>query len=376
MRFKAWIGIIIGCGVVQGGREARAIPYSYPGIRYVSPYSQSMGGITLPLSDETGNSLFNNPAGLARNTKFRAEVLNLNIDGNSGVFGGLTDAPKIFGLNGLTSVLNNDVNALYSGAFGNLTALSWGGLAVGMLIQDRVRAYSDGTQVHYETESLVVPAIGYGFSLARGVVRLGYSLQFVNQASGVAQSASDSGASFLSGISEGKALAHSASVNFAFPFTYLPTLSLLARNIGGVTYSTGSLLPRAKNAAGVPSTEEMTVDASFGMMFRISGQVKSNWYLQYKDLNNRISVPFLEKLNFGIDVTLSPAVSIRGGMTGNQFSAGIGYRSESSEIHLAYYQDPTPFKDVSYWDTRYALQYKVLFQDKNTRNREEEGKIK
>jgi hypothetical protein len=353
-----------------------AIPYAYPGIRYVSPASQSMGGVTLPLSDETGNSLFNNPAGLARNTKFRAEGLNLNLDGNASLLGSFTQVPRMFGLGGLTGTLNNETNTIYSGALGNLTAFSWGGLAVGLLIQDRVRAYSDGTNVYYETNALAVPAIGYGFSLARGVVRLGYSVQLVNLASGVGQTLSDSSASFLGGLSEGRGLAHTASVNFAFPFSYLPTLSLAARNIGSVVYTTGSLLPRAKSPSGPPPTEEMTVDAAFGMMVRVSGQVKTQWYLQYKDINNRVSVPFLEKLNLGLDLSLSPTLSLRGGMTGNQFSAGLGYRSESSEINLAYYQDPTPFQSVSYYDTRFGIQYKVLFQDKNTRNREDEGKPK
>ncbi len=367
-----WIGWMFA-GIIP---HASAIPYSYPGIRYVSPYSQSLGGVTLPLSNETGNSLFNNPAGLARNTKFRAEYLNLQFDLNSVVAGDITPAAKMFNLGSLTEVLNSDINALYSGAMGNLTAVSWGGFAVGLLLQDRVRAYSDGTNVHYETTSMAVPALGYGFSLARGVVRLGYSLQLVNLATGTTQSVSDSSAGFLSGLSEGKGLAHTASVNFAFPFTYLPTLSLAARNIGGVTYAGGSLLPRAKTPTGAPPTEEMTVDAAFGMMVRLSGQVKSNWYLQYKDINNRVSVPFLEKLNFGLDISLSPAVSIRAGMSGDQFSAGLGYRSESSEINLAWYKDPTPFKDIAYYDTRFALQYKILFQDQNTRNREDEGKPK
>lgn len=370
-----WIWIF-GLVLTGGIPQASAIPYSYPGIRYVSPYSQSLGGVTLPLSNETGNSLFNNPAGLAKNTKFRAEYLNLQFDVNSGVAGDMTQATKMFNLGSLTGALNSDINYLYSGGIGNLTALSWGGFAVGLLLQDRVRAYSDGTNVHYETNSLAVPALGYGFSLARGVVRLGYSLQLVNLASGTTQSVSDSSAGFLSGLSEGKGLSHTASVNFAFPFTYLPTVSLVARNIGGVTYAEGSLLPRAKSPSGAPPTEVMTVDAAFGMMVRISGQVKTNWYLQYKDINNRVSVPFLEKLNFGLDLSLSPAVALRAGMTGDQFSAGLGYRSAASEINLAWYKDPTPFKDISYYDTRFALQYKVLFQDQNTRNREDEGKPK
>ncbi len=357
-------------------RGALANPYQYPGIRYVSPLSESLGGVTIPLADEIGNSLFNNPAALARNTKFKAEYLNLNIDANSTVVGNISSGLKMIGLGGLTSSLNANTNTSYAAGFGNLTALSWGGLGVGLLIQDRVRAYSDGTNVHYETISQLIPAAGYGLALARGVVRLGYSLQFVNLATGTAQSVSDSSASFMSGLSAGKALAHTASVNFVFPFAYIPTVSVVARNLGGVHYSSGALLSRAKSPSGVPSDEAMSIDAAFSFMVRISGSLKSNWYIQYKDLTNSVSVPVLEKLNVGVDFNLSPNVSIRTGMTSTQFSAGIGYRSQASEINLAYYHDQNPFTNVAYWDTRYALQYKVFFQEQNSRNREEETKIK
>jgi hypothetical protein len=356
--------------------DVRANPYSYPGIRYVSPYSESLGGVTLPIANELGNALFNNPAALARNTMFKAEYLNLNIDLNSTVAGSPTAATAMFGLGGLTTSLNANTNQVYSGGFGNLTAVAWGGLGVGLLIQDRVRAYSDGTNVHYETISQTIPAVGYGFALARGVVRLGYSLQLVNLATGLSQSVSDSSASFMSGLSEGKALSHNASVNFVFPFTYLPTFSILARNIGNAVYSTGSLLPRAKSPSGAPSTEEMAVDAAFNCTVKITGTMKADFYLQYKDLTNSISVPVLEKVNFGTELVLSRNVGLRFGLTSTQISGGIGYRSESAEINLAYYNDPNPFKTPTYWDTRYALQYKVFFQDQNSRNREEDNRIK
>jgi hypothetical protein len=195
--------------------EAHAQTTTYPGIRYLNPYSQSMGGVSLPLSQDIGNSLFNNPAGLARNPKFKAEFLNLDADGTGNMFGALASGGTSLG--GLTKTLNSNQNSNYAEGISNLTALSWGGLGVGLLFQERVRAYSDGTNVHYQTLSDLVPAVGYGLSLARGVIRLGYSLQYVNEASGTAQATSDSSASFLSGINQGHGFSSNASVDFSFP---------------------------------------------------------------------------------------------------------------------------------------------------------------
>lgn len=352
--------------------SARARPYNYPNVRYMNAVSQSMGGVTLPLTDELGNNLFNNPAGLSRNTKFRAEYLNLGLEANSNVLGSLgLSTSKMMGLGGMTETLNENKNKVFGAGLSNVTALAWGGLGVGVLMQERVRAVSDGTTVNYETVSQLVPAVGYGLSLARGVMRVGYSLQYVNQASGTNQAAAtDSSASFLKDIGQGWGLSHNVSLNLTFPFTYLPTFSIMARNIGGLHFNQGSLFQRAHGAVGIPADESMSVDLAMHWMVRISGTFKSNWYVQYKDLTSSVGMPVIERLSAGVDFAFNPEFSIRGGFTGTSPSAGIGYKSEASEINLAWYSEPQPFASAERWDTRYTLQYKIFFQDKNTRDRD------
>jgi len=360
--------------LLLGARGAEALPYGYPGVRYVSPMAQSLGGVTLPLTDEIGNSLFNNPAALARNTQFRAEYLNLNLDLNSGAAGNFLGATHATSLGGFTRTLNQNPNVLYGIGGGNLTALSWGGFAVGALIQERNRSYSDGTQVYYQTLSQIIPVIGYGLSLARGVVRLGYSFQMVNEASGIAQSSSDSSAGYLKGVSAGMGYSHTASVNFAFPYRYLPTVSLVARNALGTSFKRAPIFRRADSPVGNPPDQPASYDAAFNFMFRLSGTMKANGYLQYKDFLGATQTSILDRLSAGMDLSVSPAVNLRVGVMGVRFAGGIGYQSPSSEIHLAYYKDPNPFTALGADDTRFALQYKVFFQDANSRVRESEIK--
>lgn len=363
--------LLMACAFLVAG-HAWALPYDYPGVRYVSPLGQSLGGITLALSDETGNSLFNNPAGLARNTRFRAEYLNLNLDINDGIAGNFLSGFGATSLGGFTPTLNKNPNVIYGVGGGNLSAFSWGGFAFGVLVQERNRAYSDGTQVYYQTMSQIIPVVGYGLSLARGVVRLGYSFQLVNEASGIAQSTSDSSAGYLKGISSGMGLSHTASVNFAFPFRYLPTFSLLARNALGTRFSRSPLLKRADSPSGNPADQPASYDAAFGFMLRLGGTLKTNGYLQLKDMLGGTPISLIDRMSVGLDFNVSPAVSLRVGASGLRWSGGLGYRSESSEINLAYYKEPIPFTSISAEDVRFALQYKVFFQDANSRVREPE----
>jgi hypothetical protein len=365
--------IVVAAGTLAPTLEAQAQSSTYPGIRYINPYSQSMGGVTLPLSQDIGNSLFNNPAGLARNTKFKAEFLNLDLDIGSATLGGISQSMTTLG--GLSGTLNSNPNTTYSEGISNLTALSWGGLGVGILYQDRVRAYSDGAAsptAHYSTLNNLVPAAGYGLSLARGVLRVGYSLQYVNEASGVASSVSDTSASFLNGVKQGHGFSHTTSVNLALPITYLPTFSLIGRNIGGLHFSGGNLMSPAKNASGLPTDQPTSIDAAFNFTVRLSGSLKSYWFFEYDDVSNTASLPIFEKMRLGLEILATSAFSVRAGFNGAQVSGGIGFRSESSEINVTYYNDRNPFSNTGYWDTRYALQYKVFFQGTNHRDRNAE----
>ena len=360
----------ITTAVFGGVHLSEARPYSYPERRYTSAASEALGDVAVPLTDEVGNDLFNNPAALARNTKFKAEYINANLEGNSNLLSGL-GAQSLGSLN--KSVTQNP-GKLYGYGYGDLTALSWGGLGVGLLLQDRTQAVTSGANTLYETNNQFIPAIGYGVALARGVVRLGYSLQYVNEVEGTGSVVSSSSASMLSGLYEGRGMSHNASVNFVFPYMYTPTFSVMGRNLGGLHFVGGSLFVAGKNPIGVPKDEPMTLDAAYNMTVRFSSSFKSLWYFQYADVTSQTSTPYLQRFSAGIDFQLSQSFSVKIGANGLEPSAGIGYRSESSEINLAWYQDANPLTAGGQWDTRYTLQYKLFFQDKSSRNRDSTNK--
>lgn len=351
--------------------EVNARPYNYPQTRYISARGHSLGGMTLPLTDEVTNCLFNNPACLAKNMAIQGDVLNLNLEMNSGAVGhfGLTTINSL-SLSGMKPTLDGNVDELNGMGFGLSTAFSWGGISAGLLVQERVVALFDGTEYHYSTVSQTIPAVGIGIPLARGVVRLGYSLQLVNETSGIVTTTVPN--SFMDGLNEGMGLSHNASVNFVFPFRFLPTVSLAAKNIFGVNYSGGALLGRASAPVGAPAVEPMTLEAALDFQVRISGTAKTHWYLQYKDMASATSLPLLEKLSYGLEIAFNKNFGIQTGFNETQFSLGLGYRGDRSAISLSWYNDQNPLPVGLYWDTRYQLQYTLHFQDKNKRDPEQD----
>jgi hypothetical protein len=347
--------------------DANARQSTYPHVRYLSSISESMSGVSLPLSEEVGNSLMNNPAALARFSGVRSEPLNMNFVANSNSVSNLADSlGNSFSLGGLSGTMNSNANTQYGLGFSNMSAFAWNGFAFGVLLQEYSNGTSNGTNATSHVMSQLIPSVGYGFGLARNLIRVGYSLQYVHQASGTVTQTSDVSAGFLKGVQKGAGLSHNMSVNFAFPFTFIPTFSVIARNLGGLKFTPGGFLPRGSNTTGAPGVEPMTVDVAFDFMVRITGTFKTHWYFEYRDLTSRAWIPSIfEKLSTGLDVSFSPKFALRGGMTGiANFSGGISYRSDQSEISLAYYNEKSPFSNTPAWDSRFGLQYKLMFNEK------------
>ncbi len=362
--------------------SARALPYFYPQVRYEDAENFSLGGVSLPMTDSVVGNMMNNPAGLAKNELFQAEYLNLGLQGNSSTFAHFgTSTISEPSMKSYLTQLNADANSLY-GMGGSLSsAISWKGFAFGVVTQQSFSAVSSNGTISYTSTAQTIPAIAFGIPLARGVVRLGYSLQYVNQTSGIASTSAANGPyGYTYGLLQGHGFSNNASANFVFPYTYLPTVSVIARNILGLNYSSGSLLGRADSPAGLPQNEPMVVDAALNFTVRVTGTMKTIWYFQYQDAFHAINTSVTEHFATGVDFQFSKAFSLRGGLTGGnnffdpQFSLGMGYRNDGHIINFAWYHERNPLAGGPGYDTRYMLQYTLRFNDSPKVSRTKEKK--
>lgn len=342
-------------------------PNSYAQARYISTKGNSLGGVTLPLTHEVTNCLFNNPACLARNMGMQGDLVNLNLELNSGSlnhFGFSTF--QSLSLNGMKKILDKSPNEVNAYGAGVSTAFSWGGLSAGLLVQEKVMALYDGTQYHYSTLSQTIPAVGVAVPLARGVVRVGYGLQWVNKSVGSVSTAQPQ--AFLDGLSDGQGFSHNASVNIIIPYRFLPTFSLAAKNLFGTAYSKGSLLSRASQPVAAPGDEPMILDAALDFQIRITGESKTHWYFQYQDISNQTLLPVLERLSNGLDIQFNRNFSIQAGFKGLKYALGLHYRGEQSSVGLSWYQTQSPLPVGPAWNTHYQLQYTLHFGDQSKRS--------
>jgi hypothetical protein len=337
--YSLFLGFLLATGIASAPAWARFD--SVPGSRYTAARAAALGDSYLPLGEDAAAALFYNPANVGKIRKTVVEPLNLSLDVNSGYINSIDrNFLKVTGLDGYAGTLMNyPANRPGVGA-SLLPSFATRGFAFGFLAQSSLMAQAVGTNINYRALYQFIPTVATGLRLASGVLRLGYSLQWVNKASGdltVAQSASPMG--WLEGLAQGSAFSHNFGLAFTLPFEYLPSLNVVARNVAGAHYTTSTLFSVAKNTSGPPADDPMSIDASFSIQPRIAQGAYFNWIVQMRDLTNASGTPFLVRMTAGLEIVIKDYFNIRGGFGSGYPSAGIGLKSKRGEFSISWYSE-------------------------------------
>ena len=343
-----------------------AVPQAFadgtiPGARLTSARAAGMADAFLPLADDAGTSLFYNPAGLGQIRGTHFEPGNIQLQANDDFLNGFdTNYYKVTSLPNYAPVIKQ-----HPGIFpGVSTALfpnfSSRGFAMGVLYSARISAQSDGTTVHYRSHYQLIPTAGIGARLFSGRLRLGYSFQWVNQASGdVIQSASATPLGYNQFLHQGSALSHNLGVSLNLPMQYLPSINVVARNILGANYGTYALVNLSKNPTGAPPDEPMTIDASFSLQPKLGKGGTFNIVFEERDVMNKTKLSLLARATGGLEFNIKNIFFLRGGYGSLYPAAGFGVRTARAEFAFSWFSEELGTPTLRVRDVRYVLQYQI-----------------
>jgi hypothetical protein len=354
-----WVSSIFAIllGIPEGWAGARN---SIPGPRYLSARSAAMGEAFLTLAEDSASSLFVNPAGLANGRAMSAELLNIGLEANQDFVSGVDiNSIKVTSLPAYFPTLRPEE---YPGVgLTLLPSFSAPGFGFGILMQSRLAASAANGVVNYRSSYRFVPAFGMGVRLAGGMFRLGYALHFVNQAEGevvgVPSTASPLG--YNQQLSQGSAISHNVGVTIAVPITYLPTLSLVARNVMSAQFTDFSLIPFARNSSGVPATEPMSVDAAFSLQPRFRGGGFVSYVLQLKDATNQSGFSLVDRTALGFEWNVKGAFALRAGYSLGEIQAGLGFKTSRADVNVSWHTEELGTPAASVRERRWLFQYVV-----------------
>lgn len=339
-----------------------------PGSRYTSGRASGMADAYLPLADDVASGLFYNPAGLARIRRIQVVPLNMSFYLNNEYI--KNSNLNFYNFSNLNSYLPNlqSIPSSFQGMGGALLpTFGVPGFSFGVLVQAEVGAMvsADGSSLTYRSQYQLIPAIGTGFRLLNGVLRVGYSLQWVNQASGpefgstvtVPLSQSDS-FSYSHSLSQGSGLSHMLGVGIVLPMEYLPSFHCVVRNVGQTKYNSFSLIQVTPSPSSVPNLEDATVDLSFSLQPKLGGGVGLNLVLEGRDITNQSGAVLTPHIAIGGELFFRNNLFFRGGWNGYP-SVGMGLKSREAELSLSWYSAEIGSQYLSQRDIRYLFQYQI-----------------
>jgi hypothetical protein len=312
------------------------------------------------VGEDGASALFYNPANLGKILSPTFEPVNIGMHLNGGFVGNADlDFYKATSLSSWAPHLALSPDTYQGMSLSVLPSFATRYLAIGMLAQSELGASVDAANVaHYRSRYQLVPTVATGFRLAEGIVRIGYSFQWVNQTVGQATNAAGT-AGYDQKLAKGSGFSHNAGAALTLPIAYLPSFNVVARNILGTHYTSFSILPLGQNVTGPPADDPMSFDASFSLQPKLGQGLYVNFVTQMRDFTNSSSTSLFQRLAVGLEFSLRDTIFLRGGFGSGYPAAGIGLRRKAGELSLTWYSEELGRGFREKQDTRYMLQFQV-----------------
>lgn len=333
-----------------------------PGSRYLSARGSAMGDAFLPLGDDGAAGFFYNPAALGKIRSFEAEPLNLQLSGNMGYFSASgVQFYKTPSLESYKTALKASPDTTVSMGSAVMPSVYFRGFGFGVLAQTRTMARYDSVtnQVRYRSKFFFIPTAGASLRFAGGVVRIGYSFQWVNLASGDVTRGYDENLGWNQNLAKGSAFSHNLGFALTFPVSFLPSVNLVARNILGAKYRTLTLIPLAPNSTGLPADEPMSYDAAVSMSPRLGQGLTVNYTAQLRDITSTSGVSILGRAAFGMEFNFRDQFFIRGGLGSMYPCAGVGFKRKTAEFNFSWFSEEVGTGLLSDRDMKFMIQYQI-----------------
>lgn len=333
-----------------------------PGSRYVSGRGSAMGDAIVTVVDDS-SALFYNPAGLSRIKKAKLEVMNLQLRSNTELVKNLTrdfyNFPSLASY-GKTVVRKKGMEP--AAGFSLFPSFSVRGFGIGVLAQADLRSSSvDGQGIRYRSNYEFIPAAGFSRRFASGVVKIGYSVLWVNRAAGdVLVDKSEPNLGYNQYLKQGAGLSHNAGFALTLPYKYLPAFNVVGRNLGGLKYTSSTpLFVAGKNSVGTLAPEPMTIDVAFGAQPKVGSGASWNLSAMLRDALSASGASLYGRFAFGIEFAFRDAFFLRGGYQSGYLSAGFGMKTSGGELNLSWYGEEYGNGFRNKQDLKYMFQYKM-----------------
>jgi len=330
-----------------------------------------MGGTMIGItSDET--SLYRNPANLGSVRRYFGTFFDPEFEGQANFTdivksGSLTKSVEVEHMAG---ELRSRPDLFFHSRVQFTPSFTTKNFGVGFLYRNELNAITNsatatvsaGTTMDtfYQNDMGVV--VGSNLSLFGGVVKIGASAKAINRIEVVSGTLATSGSTFaLSSIAaEGSAISYDAAVIVQVPVAWVPTFSVVARDIGDTRFNARNGV-RVK-AVSQPTTVKQSVDAAISLFPIHGNKVRSTWTVEFRDItDSRLEKNSKKRLHVGAEINFRDAFFLRLGANQGYFTGGIEIASEKMAWQISSYGEEIGTEANPKEDRRYTTRFLIRY---------------
>lgn len=206
----------------------------------------------------------------------------------------------------------------------------------------------------------MVGVVGYNHSLAGGMIKVGVAGRYIDRVEykGVVDPAVQGMDIKNFGVS-GTGIAGDVAVSLSSPTIYLPTLSVIAKDVGDTSFSLGKGMRNDYLGVGDPDKVPMTVDVAAALFPIWSKSSRGTITVEYDDVTNDGEAN--KKLHAGLEVNMADRFFFRGGWNRGYLTGGFEFATQNLQIQLAYYGEEIGTDENPIRDDRVALKFVMRF---------------
>lgn len=299
---------------------------------YNNTRTLSMGGASVAItSDDT--SLWRNPANLGSIREVYGTLLDPEIEGTSNL------TPAQINIKDVMDTLASKPDTYYR-LKGQLSpTIVRRNIGFGLIAKNEISAEiksSNPSVMDTAYVNDVGAALGINLRLFDGRIKIGAVGRYFNRIEVINPALSTSGPTDLETIaSAGSGFAVDGGLLLQAPWTLIPTLGVVVRDIGGTKFTNDSFRVAT---SGTPMAIKQSVDAAIAVFPIHSNTFRSVWTLEYTDItNSRNDTDTMKRVHAGIEFNARDVFFFRAGYNQRYWTAGIEVASEYIVWQLASY---------------------------------------
>lgn len=311
----------------------------YNGIRPLGMGNASVASV----NDET--ALIVNPAGLGKLRNFFGTILDPEIELGSGAvntyrarsFSNPTSITQV-----LPAVAATPGDYFYARTqlFPSFVARNFG---IGILMKNELASLAESAtsaSVFYRDDMALL--LGYNFRFWDGRIKLGFTGKLISRTEVNETAIDPSGSIDLPSLATANQAKHGLGIGtdvgliLTAPWNNLPTLGLVARDIGNTTFDKTYFTRMTTNER--PNNAVQDVDAGFSFQVIHKPNIRSLWSFDYHGLLTAKDEEDKNKLyHFGFEVNFGDVFFCRAGYNQRYITAGFELASERFQFQIASY---------------------------------------